>query len=87
MKTATIRELRTEFPKLEAYLKNGEEIQITKRGQIVARLSPPGKKPGKLVKPDFARRLKETWSDRVFSMAEVEEMRAAELAGPEGREA
>jgi len=42
MKTATVRELRTEFPKLEAMLYNGETIVITKRKRIVARLVPEG---------------------------------------------
>jgi prevent-host-death family protein len=85
MKTATIRDLRTCFPKLEAWLQNGEQIEITKHGEPVARLVPAAKASArKLVKVDFARQLSETWGDRVLSAAEVADMRAAELEGEEG---
>ncbi len=85
MKTASIRDLRTRFPMLEAWLKNGEQIEITKRGEPVARLVPSARgKKSKLVKPDIMARLKMTWGDRVFSTAEVAEMRAAEGEGEEG---
>jgi antitoxin (DNA-binding transcriptional repressor) of toxin-antitoxin stability system len=36
MKTATIRELRSHFPRLEALLFEGESITITKRKRVVA---------------------------------------------------
>ncbi len=52
MKTASVRQLRTAFPKLEKWLAAGETISITKRRKIVAELSLP--RPKK--KPDFARR-------------------------------
>ena len=42
MKTATIRELRSHFPRLEALLFEGESIAITKRKRIVANLVPAG---------------------------------------------
>ena len=84
MKTATVRELRNEFAKLEAWLSEGEEICIEKRGQAIAMLSPMtrGEKP--FLMPDFAARLKATWGDRVFSEVEVDEMRAYEFEGEEG---
>jgi antitoxin (DNA-binding transcriptional repressor) of toxin-antitoxin stability system len=41
MKSVTVRELRTEFPKIEAMLLNGEELAITKRGRVVAWLVQP----------------------------------------------
>lgn len=41
MKSVTVRELRTQFPKIEAMLLNGEELAITKRGQVVAWLVQP----------------------------------------------
>ena len=77
MKTATVRQLRNEFPRLEALVREGETVYITKRGKDVAMLVPPQpkKKPGKLVKPDIMARLKETWGDRFFSDAEVKAMR------------
>jgi antitoxin (DNA-binding transcriptional repressor) of toxin-antitoxin stability system len=40
MKTATVRELRSNFPRLEALLFEGESIAITKRKRVVATLNP-----------------------------------------------
>ncbi len=52
MKTASVRQLRTEFPKLEKWLAAGETVSITKRRKIVAELNLP-RVPKK---PDFAKR-------------------------------
>ncbi len=52
MKTATVRELRTAFPRVESWLAEGELVLITKSGKPVAQLGPP---PGP-AKPDFATR-------------------------------
>jgi prevent-host-death family protein len=85
MKTATVRDLRNHFPRVAAWIAEGEPVEITKSGKPFARLSPaPAAKPRKLVKPDIMAQLKETWGDRVFSAKEVAEMRAAELEGEEG---
>ena len=50
IKTITVRELRTSFPKIEAMLLAGQQIAITKRGRIVALLVEPAKskRPRKL---------------------------------------
>src|SRR5688500_6545356 len=40
MKTATLRDLRNDFAKLEAWLGEGEEIEIQKRGKAIAMLMP-----------------------------------------------
>ncbi|MBU6179143.1 MAG: type II toxin-antitoxin system Phd/YefM family antitoxin [Verrucomicrobia bacterium] len=53
MKTATVRELRTDFPRLEAMLREGEPIAITKRNRIVARLVPAAEV---VARPDFRTR-------------------------------
>lgn len=45
MKTASIRDLRYNFRNIEHLLKKGEEVQITKRGQVIARLLPPPPAP------------------------------------------
>jgi antitoxin (DNA-binding transcriptional repressor) of toxin-antitoxin stability system len=85
MKTATLRDLRNNFAKLEAWLANGEEIQIEKRGQPVALLKPlAGNAPQKVKMPDFAARQKALWGDKVFSEEEVAAMRAYELEGEDG---
>ena len=85
MKTATIRDLRYDFSCVEAWIRNGSEIELTKHGRPIARITPlPKPAAKKLVKPDIMARLKETWGDRVFSAAKVAEMRADELEGEEG---
>ena len=39
MKTVTVHELRYHFPKVEGMLRPGEEIGVTKRGRLIARLT------------------------------------------------
>jgi antitoxin (DNA-binding transcriptional repressor) of toxin-antitoxin stability system len=84
MKTATVRDLRYDFPKIEAWLAGGDEILITKHSKPVARISRAGGKPeAKLPpQPDYRARMKRIWGDRVFSQAEVDEMRAFETGEP-----
>ena len=85
MKTVTVRDLRNSFSMLEAWLLEGEDICIEKRGQPIGMLTawrPDGS--GRPVKPDFAARRRAIWGDRVFSEAEVAAMRADELEGEEG---
>ena len=85
MKTATVRDLRNRFPRVAAWIAEGEAVEITRSGKVFARLVPPAPaKKAKLVKPDIMARLKETWGDRIFSAQEVAAMRAAELEGEEG---
>ena len=40
MKTATVRELRNRYTQLLKWLEAGEEISITRRGVVIARLVP-----------------------------------------------
>jgi antitoxin (DNA-binding transcriptional repressor) of toxin-antitoxin stability system len=40
MKTVSVRDLRYDFPKVEDMLRSGEEIRITKRKRVIARLTP-----------------------------------------------
>ena len=40
MKTATVRELRNRYTQLLKWLEAGEEIRITRRGVVIARLVP-----------------------------------------------
>ena len=83
MKTATVRDLRYNFPQIEAWLEGGEEIVITKHSKPVAKVSPASvaEKPLPPL-PDYKARLKRIWGDRVFSQEEVDEMRAFETGEP-----
>ena len=40
MRKATVRDLRYRFSAVEDLLRDGEEVQITKRNRVVARLLP-----------------------------------------------
>ena len=40
MKTASVRELRQNFPKVMAWIADGEEVAVTMRNRVVARLVP-----------------------------------------------
>lgn len=85
MKTATVADLRNRFRRVSAWIESGEPVEIVKRGKAFARLVPVPPSPRrKLVKPDFAKRRKTIWGNRVFSAAEVKAMRDAELEGEQG---
>lgn len=80
MRTMTIRDLRYDFAKVEAYLADGQEIQITRHGKPVAVISKPRRKKSPVLDVEEHRRwLNETWGERVFTAEEVREMREAEL--------
>jgi antitoxin (DNA-binding transcriptional repressor) of toxin-antitoxin stability system len=86
MKTATVRELRNEFPRIEAWVNEGESVNISKRGKVIARLVPAsaGRKTRQPSKPDIMARLRKTWGDRVFSLDEIAALRDDERAGSLG---
>ena len=85
MKTATVRDLRNHFPRVAAWIAEGEPVEITRAGKLFARLVPPAPvQTPRLVKPDIMAQLKATWGDRIFSASEVAEMRAAELESDQG---
>lgn len=71
MKTATIRDLRTKFPVLARWMDNGEPVEITRRGRVVAHLTPAaGGGAHKAKKPDVMQRLREIYGDYVMPEAE-----------------
>ena len=66
MKTASVRQLRTEFPKVLAWVRSGEEVVITRRRRPVATLVPAGEaRRERIVTPDFAGRLRATYGRHV----------------------
>lgn len=60
MRTATVRELRHDFGRVMASVEQGEAVEISKRGKIIALLSPPS--PSVTTRsrrrPDFLERFK-----------------------------
>lgn len=82
MRTATIRDLRTKFPVLARWMDNGEPIEITRRGRVVAHLTPAAKAAERASsKPDIVKRLREIYGDYVLA----EEETAAILDHNKGR--
>ena len=57
----------------------GEVVFVMKEGKKLGVFLPATPKPQSVPLPDFRARLRKTWGSRVFSDAEVQEMREAEL--------
>jgi antitoxin (DNA-binding transcriptional repressor) of toxin-antitoxin stability system len=70
MTTVSIRDLRYDFPKVEKLLRSGEEIRITKRRKVIARLTaePTARPP----LPDFLADLKEIYGDQCLAVTGAE---------------
>lgn len=71
MKKASVRDLRYAFKKIERLLHQGEEIQITKRQRVIARLVPESAEPAAKI-PDFLGRLRAIYGDRVLAVSGAE---------------
>jgi len=71
MKKASIRDLRYGFRKIERLLHQGEEIQITKRRRVIARLVPEGTADGGQL-PDFLARLRSIYGGKPMPVTGAE---------------
>jgi len=67
MRQASVRDLRYAFKKIERLLHQGEEIQITKRRRVIARLVPESTEVAKKT-PDFMARLRSIYGDKVLAV-------------------
>ena len=67
MKSMSIRDLRYRFPQVEARLREGEAIAITRRKRIIARLVP--ERPATVSLPDFGARLKSIYGKRIAKVS------------------
>lgn len=65
MKKATIRDLRYRFSAVEDLLREGEEVQITRRKRAIAHLV-PAEPPTAPHRPDFLARLRKLYKGRVL---------------------
>ena len=74
MKTASIRDLRYDFPKVERLLRQGEEVQITRRKQVIARLVPEKEQETPKM-PDFRGRMRAIFGDKVLAVSGAELVR------------
>jgi|BogFormECP04_OM1_1039644.scaffolds.fasta_scaffold44278_1 antitoxin (DNA-binding transcriptional repressor) of toxin-antitoxin stability system len=71
MRKASVRDLRYAFKQIERLLHQGEEIQITKRRRVIARLVPESAESAAEV-PDFLERLRSIYGDKVLAVSGAE---------------
>jgi antitoxin (DNA-binding transcriptional repressor) of toxin-antitoxin stability system len=75
MKKASVRDLRYRFSVVEDLLRNGHEIQITKRERVIARLLPP--EPTVPVEmPDFLGRMKKIFGKKRIKVSGAQQLAA-----------
>ena len=74
MKTVSVRDLRYDFPKVEEMLRSGEEIRITKRRRVIARLTPEPapESAGRPPLTDFLGRMCANFGDRILGVTGAE---------------
>jgi antitoxin (DNA-binding transcriptional repressor) of toxin-antitoxin stability system len=72
MERASIRDLRYDFKRVEDLLKAGEEVEITRRRRVIARLVPPPKPRRRVKMPDFEGRMRRIFGDKVFTPSGAE---------------
>src|SRR5713226_1041292 len=71
MRKASVRQLRYRFSEVEGLLRDGEEIQITKRKRVIARLV-PAKPAAPSQRPDFLARLKRLYRGKPLRVTGAE---------------
>jgi antitoxin (DNA-binding transcriptional repressor) of toxin-antitoxin stability system len=71
MRQASVRDLRYEFKKIEGLLRQGEEVQITKRRRVIARLVPESIAAAKKL-PDFRARIRKIYGDKMLAVSGAE---------------
>jgi len=76
MKTATVRQIHQELRTVLNWIEEGEQVQISKRGKIVALLTPPPgtKASRRRTRPDFAARLRRRDGDRVLAAGVMDDI-------------
>jgi antitoxin (DNA-binding transcriptional repressor) of toxin-antitoxin stability system len=68
MKKASVRDLRYAFNKIERLLRQGEEVQITKRRRVIGRLVPENSATTGTL-PDFLARISAVYGDKVLTVS------------------
>jgi antitoxin (DNA-binding transcriptional repressor) of toxin-antitoxin stability system len=73
MRTVCVRDLRYDFKTVERILQEGEEVHITKRRKVIARLVPePAQRPAL---PDFMGRMRAIYGDKLLPTTGAEIVR------------
>jgi antitoxin (DNA-binding transcriptional repressor) of toxin-antitoxin stability system len=67
MKTASVRDLRQNFPRVMAWIQDGEQVAVTMRRKVIARLIPEPKTPNdEPTPPDFEAISRAIFGGRTF---------------------
>jgi antitoxin (DNA-binding transcriptional repressor) of toxin-antitoxin stability system len=76
MKTATVRQVRHDFGTVLNWVEEGEHVEISKRGKVVALMTPPPppSRARSRKRPDFAARLKLRDGDRVIPASSINDI-------------
>lgn len=64
MKQANVRQVQRNFSELLGWIEQGQEVLITRRNRIIAKLVPSGDPDSKVEWPDFEKRLHKLWGNR-----------------------
>jgi len=70
MKRASIRDLRYNFPKIRRLLRSGEDIEVTDRNKVIAKLVPVKEEPFEL--PPFEERIRKIFGDKKMEVSTAE---------------
>jgi antitoxin (DNA-binding transcriptional repressor) of toxin-antitoxin stability system len=63
MKTASVREVQHHFSKVLAWVEMGEEVQITRRNKLIAKIVPADAQGRGFTLPAFAARARQIWGE------------------------
>jgi prevent-host-death family protein len=81
MKTASIRQVRHDFSRVLDWVADGEPVEVTKRGKVVAVIQPPARKKNVKARwPGFEARLHDIYGSRSLTAGEA----AASLTASRG---
>ncbi len=72
MKSATVRELRNDYSKVLGWVAKGEEVQVTRRGKVVARVLPPATSAQKCAWPASAAFTRQSWPRKLSAKESAE---------------
>ena len=81
MKTASVRELRNHYTDVLRWIDAGEDVLITKRGKVIARLSPESEESSKKVDWKNSPEVKRDRSKEVCLTAEQSSATQNEASG------
>ncbi|MGH7946477.1 MAG: type II toxin-antitoxin system Phd/YefM family antitoxin [Opitutaceae bacterium] len=76
MKTTTIRELKHDTTTVLSWVAGGETVELQRRGEPVALLSPPRRK-AQVARPDFAARLQAIYGRQMLATSGTDLVSAA----------